>query len=475
MADKSTRLAVIGAGPGGYAAAFMAADLGVGVTLIDPAENPGGVCLYHGCIPSKALLHAARLIEETREAGRWGLSFSGLKVERDHLRRWKNEVVAGLTGGLGQLVKRRNITYLRTTARFQDNHTLVLGPEDGPRETLSFENAVIATGSLAASLRGLDFASDRIFDSTRALDLADIPGRFLIVGGGYIGLEMGTVYAALGARVTVVEMTSDLLPGVDRDLVRFLQKRLQERFEGVLLQTTVAEIKEQKNGLRVTLEDAKEGVKTRIFDAALTAVGRRPNTADLGLENTRIDTDDRGFIQVDPQRRTREPHIFAIGDVAGEPMLAHKASHEGRVAAEVIAGRPVAFEPSAIPAVVFTDPEIAWVGLSETDAKKSGVRHAVIRYPWTASGRAATLARSDGLTKLIIEPESERILGMGLTGVGAGEMIAEGVLAIEMGANVTDLALSIHPHPTLSETVMEAADLFHGTATHYYRPKRRGA
>jgi len=472
MTDKSTQLAVIGAGPGGYAAAFMAADLGLQVTLIDPAENPGGVCLYCGCIPSKALLHAAGLIDEAREADAWGLTFSGLKIQHVRLRQWKNEVVAGLTGGLGQLVKRRNITHLRATARFRDSRSLVVLESDGNQSTLAFENAIIATGSYAGSVPGLDVDSDWLLDSTRALELKKIPKRFLVIGGGYIGLELGTVYASLGAKVTVVEMTSGLLPGVDRDLVRFLQKRLTEKFDSILLQTTVKEIKAQKNGLRVTLDGPDVDRKTRIFSSVLVAVGRRPNTTDLGLENTRISIDQRGFIEVDQQRRTREPHILAIGDVAGEPMLAHKASHEGRVAAEVVAGRPVAYEPAAIPAVVFTDPEIAWVGLTENEAKEKNIRHAVTRFPWAASGRAATLGRNDGLTKLVVDPDTERVLGMGLTGPGAGEMIAEGVLAIEMGANVTDLSLTIHPHPTLSETVMEAAELFHGTATHYYRPKR---
>ncbi|UCD77595.1 MAG: dihydrolipoyl dehydrogenase [Desulfobacterales bacterium] len=473
MADKKTHLAVVGGGPGGYAAAFLAADLGLEVTLIDPEKNPGGVCLYRGCIPSKALLHAAKVIDEAREAKAWGLRFSGLKVQHGKLQEWKNEVVARLTGGLGQLVKQRKINYLQASAAFKDSRTLTVTEVNGRQSTLSFEYAIIATGSEAAGIPGFDFDSERLLDATAALDLTQIPKKLLVVGGGYIGLELGTVYAALGSNVTVVEMTSSLLPGVDQDLVRILQKRLQERMAGILLQTTVKELKVQKNGVKATLEGPDVDQKARIFDRVLMAVGRRPNSADLGLKNTDIQVDGRGFIKVDDQRRTAEKHIFAIGDVAGEPMLAHKASHEGRVAAEVIAGRQVAYEPATIPAVVFTDPEIAWAGLTENDARRNGIEHEVVRFPWVASGRAATLDRNDGLTKLVVDPQSERILGMGIAGSGAGEMIAEGVLAIEMGANITDVGLSIHPHPTLTETIMEAADMFHGNATHFYQPRRK--
>jgi len=473
MADKKVQLAVIGAGPGGYAAAFLAADLGLNVSLIDPEQNPGGVCLYRGCIPSKALLHAAKLVTETREAKAWGLDFTGLKIRHGKLRDWKNEVVTKLTGGLGQLVKQRRINHIRGVATFQDNQTLTVTEVDGGQSTLVFEHAVIASGSHAVRIPKLDPDSDRLLDSTSALDLPDIPKKLLVIGGGYIGLELGTVYAALGSSVTVVEMTPGLLPGVDRDLVRPLQKGLADTFDAIWLQTTVKAVKAQKNGLKVTMEGSDHDQQTRIFDKVLVAVGRRPNSADLGLENTRIEIDDRGFIKVDEQRRTAETHIFAIGDVAGEPMLAHKASHEGRVAAEVIAGRRAAYEPSAVPAVVFTDPEIAWAGLTETAAKDQGIEYKVAKFPWAASGRAATLGVDKGVTKLLVEPQTERILGVGIVGRGAGEMIAESVLAIEMGANATDVALSIHPHPTLTETVMEAADLFHGTATHFHRQNRK--
>ena len=473
MADKKTHLAVIGGGPGGYAAAFLAADLGLEVTLIDPEINPGGVCLYRGCIPSKALLHAAKVIDEAREAQAWGLNFSGLKIKHARLREWKNEVVARLTGGLGQLVKQRKINYIQATAAFQDKQTLTVKAIDGGQRSLAFEYAIIATGSDAARIPQFELDSDRLLDATTALDLKEIPKKLLVIGGGYIGLELGTVYAALGSKVTVVEMTAGLLPGADRDLVRNLQKRLANRMASILLQTTVKSLKVQKNGIKATLEGPDVDQNARIFDKVLLAVGRRPNSAGLGLANTTIEVDGRGFIKVDAQRRTAEKQIFAIGDVAGEPMLAHKASHEGRVAAEVIAGRQVIYEPAAIPAVVFTDPEIAWVGLTEKEAADRGIAHKVVRFPWAASGRAATLDRDDGLTKLVIDPRSERIIGMGIAGSGAGEMIAEGALAIEMGANITDVGLTIHPHPTLTETIMEAADLFHGTATHFYQSKRK--
>jgi len=472
MADKKTQLAIIGAGPGGYAAAFMAADLGLEVTLIDPEKNPGGVCLYRGCIPSKALLHAAKVIEEARGAKAWGLQFSGLKIQPAKLQDWKDGVVARLTGGLGQLVKQRKINYLQAAAAFKDSRTLAVKEVDGRQSSLAFEYAVIATGSQAAAISGFEVDSERLLDATAALNLRQVPKKLLVIGGGYIGLELGTVYAALGAQVTVVEMTANLLPGVDHDLVRILQKRLAGRVDGILLQTTVKDLKVQKNGVKAAFEGPDIGQKAHIFDKVLLAVGRRPNSGELGLNTTRIQVDGRGFIKVDAERRTAEKHIFAIGDVAGDPMLAHKASHEGRLAAEVIAGRRAAYEPAAIPAVVFTDPEIAWAGLTENEAKNKGIAHQVVRFPWAASGRAATLDRNDGMTKLLVDPQSESILGVGIVGVGAGEMIAEGVLAIEMGANITDIGLTIHPHPTLTETVMEAADLFHGTATHFHQAKR---
>ena len=472
MADNHTELAVIGAGPGGYAAAFLAADLGMDVTLIDPEENPGGVCLYRGCIPSKTLLHAAKVIHEAGEIDEWGIHFNKPKIDIGKLRTRKADVVAQLTGGLGQLIKQRKVNYIRAAARFLDSNTLNIEFGRGVSEKLTFKNAIIATGSRPVSLPMLDFGSSRVLDSTTALDLENVPKKLLVIGGGYIGLELGTVYAALGSGVTVVEMTSGLLPGADRDLVRILKKKVEKAFEAILLDTTVTGAKNQKNGIKVVLEAADGTRQNRLFDKVLTAVGRRPNSTELGLEKTSVNVDGQGFVEVDAQQKTHDASIFAIGDVAGEPMLAHKASHEGRIAVEVIAGKNVAFEPAAIPAVVFTDPEIAWAGITETEAKAKKIKHTVSRFPWAASGRALTLGRSDGLTKMIIDPDSERILGVGIAGVGAGEMIAEAVLSIEMAANVTDVGLSIHPHPTLSETFKEAAEIFHGIATHVYRKRR---
>lgn len=474
MSDKSTQLVVIGGGPGGYAASFLAADLGMDVTFVDPEQNPGGTCLYRGCIPSKALLHVARLLHEAREAKAWGIHFPKPRIDVDQLRAWKQQVVGQLTGGLGQLVKQRKINHIKGTATFKDAKTLsIVDGGGGIGSTLSFEQAIVATGSGATMIPGFDPGSEHIWTSKQALEMTKIPKHLLVIGGGYIGLELGSVYAALGAKVTVVEMMPSLLPGVDKELVRHLKKKLSSVFDGIHLGTTAMDPKIQKNGVKVTLKSPDKEAVTRLFDKVLVAVGRHPHTQGLGLENTKIQLDDKGFIRVDAQRRTAEPHIFAIGDVAGEPMLAHKASHEARIAVEVIRGDKVVYEPSAVPAVVFTDPEIAWAGLTEADAKAQGVDHVVTRFPWAASGRAVTLGRNQGLTKLVIDPKTERILGVGIVGPGAGEMIAEAVMAIEMAANVTDVSLAIHPHPTLSETLKEAAEVFHGTATHIYRPKRK--
>ncbi len=464
-----THLAVIGGGPGGYAAAFLAADLGLEVTLIDPARNPGGVCLYRGCIPSKALLHVARLLNEAEEADKWGIRFQKPEIDLQQLRSWKEGVVERLTGGLGQLSKQRHITHIRARASFLDSHTLELLHSDQKKQHLQFDFAVLATGSRPARMPGEIPDSERIMNSTEALNLNDIPKSLLIVGGGYIGLEMGSVYAALGSRVSVVEMLPNLLLGADRDLVRILQKKLDTRFNKIMLNTKVIQMTEVKNGIQVRFENGD----TERFDKVLVSIGRKPNSNGIGLEKTQIKSDPRGFVLVDEQRRTSEAHIFAIGDIAGEPMLAHKASHEGRVAVEVIAGHKSVFAPAAIPAVVFTDPEIAWAGLTETEAKRQGRKVDIMRFPWAASGRALTMERVDGLTKLIIDPQTQRILGMGVAGAGAGELISEGVLAIEMAANATDLKLTIHPHPTLSETVMESAEMFFGQSTHVYRPRRK--
>ncbi len=472
MADNKTQVAVIGAGPGGYAAAFLAADMGMAVTLIDPAENPGGVCLYRGCIPSKALLHVARLINEAAEAKAWGVSFGKPRIDIKQLRQWKSDVVTGLTGGLGRLVSQRKIDHVKATARFADQRTLTLTDTDGKATTLGFEQAILATGSRAVDMPMFPSDSQRIWNSKNALDLATVPKTLLVVGGGYIGLELGSVYAALGSRVTVVEMLPHLLAGADRDLVRFLAKALKDRFTAIKLNTTVAGARVQKNGVKVTFAGEADQPATQLFQHVLVAVGRRPQTGGLGLEKAGVSLDENGFVQIDRQCRTTSAGIFAIGDVAGQPMLAHKASYEARIAVEAIAGKNVIADPAAIPAVVFTDPEVAWAGLTESAAKEAGRAVSVARFPWAASGRAVTLGRTDGLTKLVIDSDSERLLGVGIVGPGAGELIAEATLALEMGANATDVALTIHPHPTLSETFKEAADVFHGTATHYYRPKR---
>ena len=474
---QSTQVVVIGAGPGGYAAAFYAADLGMQVVLVDPAVNPGGVCLYRGCIPSKALLHVADVLNEARHAEAWGVTFGAPTIEITKLRAFKTKVVNQLTGGLGQLSKQRKITYIQGTAGFRDPRTLEITREGQSQpETLSFEHAIIATGSRPSTLPGVTLQSPRLMDSTSALEVPDVPGSLLVVGGGYIGLELGTVYAALGTKVTVVEMTDGLLPGADRDLVNVLAKRIESMSEAVLLKTKVVAMKDVKDGIAVTFESEglpADAPKERTFDRVLVSVGRRPNSAVPGLDRTRVKVNARGFIEVDPARRTAEPSIYAIGDVVGEPMLAHKASHEGRVAVESIAGERVAFEPLAIPAVVFTDPELAWCGLTETDAQKQKREVVVARFPWAASGRALTLDRTDGMTKLILDAKTERVLGVGIVGPGAGELIAEGVLAVEMGANASDVRMTIHPHPTLSETIMESAEVFFGQATHVYRPRKK--
>ena len=468
----SIKVAVLGAGPGGYAAAFYAADLGMDVTLIGEEKNPGGVCLYKGCIPSKALLHVAKVIDEAHHAGEWGVSFGAPKVDLDQLRAYKNRVVEKLTSGTGQVAKLRKVRYLQGRASIVDARTLRVQKADGGEETVGVDYVILATGSHPTRIPSLSLDSPRVLDSTGALDLPEIPKTMLVVGGGYIGLELGSVYAALGTRVSVVEMTPGLLPGADRDLVRILNQRAEKVFEKIYLSTKVTAMKVATSGITVNFEG--EGVPSEAtFDYVLVSIGRRPSASIDGLERTRVKVDAKGFIETDGQRRTAEPTMFAIGDVAGEPMLAHKASHEARVAVDAIAGHKGVFEPAAIPAVVFTDPEIAWAGLTEADAEKQGLSVEVTRFPWGASGRAIAIDRVDGMTKLVIDPKTERILGVGIVGSGAGELISEGVLAIEMGATASDVKLTIHPHPTLTETVMEAAEQFFGQATHVYKPKRR--
>jgi len=468
----TTRVAVIGAGPGGYAAAFHAADLGMQVTLIDAEPNPGGVCTFKGCIPSKALLHAAKVLDEAKHAGAFGVTFGKPSIDVDKLRSWKDGVVKKQTGGLGILAKARKVEFVQGRASIVDGKTLSVDTGKGERR-IETDYIIIATGSRPSTVPNVSIVSPKVLDSTTALELPDVPERLLVVGGGYIGLELGTVYAALGSKVTVVEMTDGLLPGADRDLAAVVAKRMETTCEAILLETKVTGVKDEKKGLSVTFEGkaAPQGAQT--FDRVLVAVGRRPNSAIPGLDKTKVKLNQRGFIEVDGQRRTAEPSIFAIGDVVGDPMLAHKASHEAKVAVEAIHGHPTVFEPRAIPAVVFTDPELAWAGLTETEAKKQNLTVEIAKFPWAASGRATTLDRPDGLTKLVIDPETERVLGVGIVGSGAGELIAEGTLAIEMGAVAADLKLTIHPHPTLSETVMEAADVFFGESVHVYKPKKR--
>jgi len=467
---EKTQCVIIGAGPGGYAAAFRAADLGVQVTLIDLEPNPGGVCLYKGCIPSKALLHASKLIEEAKEGEKFGIRFSSPQIDLAALRSWKESVVQKLTGGLGELSKQRKINFIQGRASFEDaHHLLVQRNGEGNQSRLEFESVILATGSRPFIPPDLLLDNPNVWTSTQALQLSEIPGRLLVVGGGYIGLELGSVYAALGSKVSVVEMSPNLLPGADRDLVRVLSKKMETRLESLRLNTRVVKIEQHSEGLKAFLEDEKGEKSEEVYHKVLIAVGRKPNSSGVGLQNLSVEIDEKGFIKVDGERRSSVSHVFAIGDVAGEPMLAHKATHEGIVAAEVIAGKPHVFEPRAIPAVVFTDPEIAWCGLTESEAKSQKKEVKISRFPWAASGRALTLGKPEGTTKILSDPQTDEVLGVGIVGSGAGDLIAEGVLAIEMGATSADLALSIHAHPTLSETVMEAAEAL---PLHVYKPRR---
>ena len=417
---SNLHIAVVGGGPGGYAAAFLAADLGLRVTLIDPEANPGGVCLYRGCIPSKALLHVAKLIDESRHAKNWGIEYADPKIDLARLRSWKEGVVKKLTGGLGILSKQRKVEYIQGRAAFENSNTLRISKVGGGDESLTFDRIILATGSRPAIIPSLKLETPRVMDSTSALDLSEVPGTLLVVGGGYIGLELGTVYAALGAKVSVVEMLPGLLPGADRDLVLPLHKRIEKNFASILLNTTVAAMKEETGGIRVTFDGPEVKEREQVFDKVLVSVGRKPNSEIPGLDKTQVQVGARGFIQVNKQLQTSDPAIYAIGDVVGEPMLAHKASHEGRTAVEAIAGHKVAFEPAAIPAVVFTDPEIAWCGLTETQAQKENREIKVAKFPWAASGRAMTLDRTEGMTKLILDPADRTRAGRGDCGRGGG-------------------------------------------------------
>jgi dihydrolipoamide dehydrogenase len=442
------------------------------VVLVDQDPQPGGVCLNRGCIPSKALLHVAKLINEARESSEWGISFGEPQIDLDKLRSFKNGVVGQLTGGIRQLCKARGVKLVQARGEFADSQTLKLSYIDGSTSQLTFDHCIVAVGSRPAVPGFLDIDDGRVMDSTGALNLPDVPGRLLVIGGGYIGLEMGCVYAALGSRVTVVEMLPSILAGADRDLVGPLKKRLDEQFEAIHTNTKVLAIEATDDGIVAQLEG--EGVESpQTFDRVLISVGRIPNGKGIGLENTQAKVTDRGFVEVDRAMQTADPKLLAIGDVAGEPMLAHKATREAKVAVETLLGEPAEFDNVAIPAVVFTDPEVAWCGLTETEAKERGIEVNVVRFPWGASGRAQAIARTDGLTRMLFEPKTERVLGVGIVGSGAGEMIAEGVIAVETAAVARDLAESIHAHPTLSETMMEAAEGAFGQPTHMYRPKRK--
>ncbi|MBS4099504.1 MAG: dihydrolipoyl dehydrogenase [Sulfuricella sp.] len=453
---------VLGAGPGGYTAAFRAADLGKKVVLIERYASLGGVCLNVGCIPSKALLHVAKVITEAKDVSKHGVTFAAPKIDIDKIRSWKDSVVSKLTGGLKQLAKQRNVTVVQGNGRFIAPHHIRVTTEEGERD-ISFDHAIIAAGSQAVKIP--TFPDDpRVMDSTGALQLSDVPKRLLVIGGGIIGLEMATVYDALGSKITVVELGDQLIPGADPDMVRPLHKRIAARYEAIYLKTKVAGLEAKKNGILATFE-GDQAPEPQLYDRVLVAVGRRPSGKLIGAEHAGVTVDGQGFIPVDKQQRTNIPHIFAIGDIVGQPMLAHKAVHEGKVAAEVIAGHKAAFDARAIPSVAYTDPEIAWMGLTETEAKAQGIAYEKASFPWAASGRALSMDADSGATKLLIEPETRRILGAGIVGTNAGELIAEAVLALEMGADAADLGLTIHPHPTLSETLCFAAEMAEGTIT----------
>ena len=470
--DISTQLVVLGSGPGGYTAAFRAADLGLKVVLIERYASLGGVCLNVGCIPSKALLHTAKVITEAEETAAHGVSFGAPKIDLEALKNWKNnDVVAKLTGGLTQMAKQREVTVVQGTGKFTSPNQIAVTGSDGKITTIGFEHAIIAAGSQATKFPDAP-DDERIMDSTGALKMDDIPKRLLVIGGGIIGLEMGTVYDALGSKVSVVEFMDGLIVGCDRDLVRPLQKRMDKRFESIMLSTKVTKMEAKKDGIHVSFEGEEAPKEVQIYDRVLVAIGRRPNGKNIGAENAGVAVDEGGFINVDKQMRTNVAHIFAIGDIVGQPMLAHKATHEAKVAAEVIAGHKVEFQALAIPSVAYTDPEIAWAGMTETEAKAKGIEIEKASFPWAASGRAISVARTEGSTKLIFDKTTHRLIGAGIVGVNAGELLAEAVLAIEMGADAHDLGLTIHAHPTLSETICFAAEMKEGTITDLYLKKR---
>lgn len=466
-AATGKRLLVIGAGPGGYTAAFRAADLGMEVTLVERWPTLGGVCLNVGCIPSKALLHAARVIEEAEEMAECGIRFGTPQISNDGLRDWKDRVVGRLTGGLTALAKQRKVNVIHGNATFGGPNAVVVGDQE-----VTFDQCIIAAGSESVRLPGQP-DDERIMDSTDALELAELPRRLLVVGGGIIGLEMATVYAALGVDVSVVELTPTLMPGCDRDLVRPLEKRIRRRYQSIMLETGVDSMVPEQDGIRVSFSGKQAPESPELFERVLVAVGRRPNGATLAAERAGVQVTERGFIEVDKQMRTNVPHIFAIGDIVGQPMLAHKATHEAKVAAEVAAGEKRAFDARTIPSVAYTDPEVAWVGLTEADAKAQGKRIEKAVFPWAASGRSLAINRDEGFTKLLFDPDTNRVVGAGIVGTNAGDLIAEAGLAIEMGSDAEDIGLTIHPHPTLSETVAMAAEAYEGTLTDLYMPKKK--
>lgn len=464
-----TDVVVLGAGPGGYTAAFMAADLGFKVTLVDPEANPGGVCLHRGCIPTKSLLHISKIKQEAQKASQWGMTFESPKVDIDKVREWKDSVITRLTGGLGQLSKARKINYIRAYGTFDSSTTMTINAVDGAVSTLEFKYAIIATGSEPRRLPFLNYESDKILDAKKALELKSVPERLLVIGGGYIGLEIGYIYQALGSKSTIVEMTDSLMPGMDPELTKIFEDHNKTYYEAILKETKVAKVNELESHLEVTFEDKNGEQRVEAFDAIMVAIGQAPANHSFGVENTQVALADNGFVQVDHQQRTTDEHIFAIGDVVGGPLLAHKASYEARIAAEVIAGKKSANDAQVIPAVVYTDPEIATVGVSEPEAKAKGLNFKVAKFPWAASGRAVAMGDPTGLTKLIIEEGTERIIGAGIVGKNAGDLISEMALAVEMAATATDIEQTIHPHPTLSETIMETAGAFYGNATHVFQ------
>lgn len=471
MEPIKTEIVVIGAGPGGYAAAFYAADKGKQVILIEQEKRLGGVCLNRGCIPSKAFLHAAKLITEAKESSVRGISFEAPKIDLPKLRSWKESILSKLGQGISGLAQRRGVQVLQGRGRFEDSHTLRVETQEG-QKFIQFDKAIIAVGSKSAMPKAFDLGNPRIMTSREALEIEEIPSELLVVGGGYIGMELGTVYAALGSKVVVVEAMDTILLGADPDLVRPVARAAEKAFKAIRLKTKVLKMATSGKQIKVSLEiDGQE--KVELYDRVLVSVGRVPNCEDFGLENTKVARDEKGFIKVNSQQQTDDPNIFAVGDVAGGALLAHKAAKEARIAVEVMTGEASAFENIIIPAVVFTDPELAWCGLTEAEAQQKGIQVQVAKFPWAASGRALSFDRTDGLTKLVLEPETERVLGVGIVGAGAGELIGEGVLAVEMGATARDLAESVHPHPTLSETLMEAAEAFYGHSTHVFARKAK--